>query len=63
MKSDKRLKKLVLTAKAKELHLTISKNVEHLEALLKQDISEEELDIFFNVIDKMKQNIKGDLYD
>ena len=63
VKSDKRLKKLVLTAKAKELHLTISKNVEHLEALLKQDISEEELDIFFNVIDKMKQNIKGDLYD
>ena len=63
VESDKRLKKLVLTAKAKELHVTISKNVEHLEALLKQDINEEELDIFFKVIDKMKQNVKEDLYD
>ena len=61
--SDKRLKKLVLTAKTKELHLTISKNVERLEALLKKDIDEEELEIFFKVIDKMKQNVKEDLYD
>ena len=61
--SDKRLKKLVLTAKTKELHLTISKNVERLEALLKKDINEEELEIFFKVIDKMKQNVKEDLYD
>lgn len=61
--SDKRLKKLVLTAKTKELHLTISKNVERLEALLKKDINEEELKIFFKVIDKMKQNVKEDLYD
>ena len=61
--SDKRLKKLVLTAKTKELHLTISKNVERLEALLKKDINEEELEIFFKVIDKMKQTVKEDLYD
>ena len=61
--SDKRLKKLVLTAKTKELHLTISKNVERLEALLKKDINDEELEIFFKVIDKMKQNVKEDLYD
>lgn len=61
--SDKRLKKLILTAKTKELHLTISKNVERLEALLKKDINEEELEIFFKVIDKMKQNVKEDLYD
>ena len=61
--SDKRLKKLVLIAKTKELHLTISKNVERLEALLKKDINEEELEIFFKVIDKMKQNVKEDLYD
>ena len=61
--NDKRLKKLVLTAKTKELHLTISKNVERLEALLKKDINEEELEIFFKVIDKMKQNVKEDLYD
>ena len=61
--NDKRLKKLVLTNKAEKLHMTILKDVEHMEVLLKQGISEEELEIFFHVIEQMKQNVREDLYD
>lgn len=61
--NDKRLKKLVLTEKAQLLHKTISMNVERLEELLKKDISQGDLEIFFKVVDQMQQNLKEDLYD
>ena len=61
--NDKRLKKLVLTDKAKLLHKTISMNVERLEEMLRKDISQGDLEIFFKVVDQMQQNLKEDLYD
>ena len=61
--SDRRLKKLVLTEKAIRLHESMVKNIERIETMLKTSISEEELTIFFKVMNQMYENIKGDLYD
>ena len=61
--ADRRLKKLVLTDKAIRLHESMIKNIERMEVLLKKNISDEELAIFFKVMDTMHQNVKGDLYD
>ena len=61
--SDRRLKKLVLTDKAIRLHESMIKNIDHIEKLLRTNISDEELAIFFKVMDTMHQNVKGDLYD
>ena len=57
VESDARLKKLILTEKAKEIQkknrIDIYNNVEK---KLTQEIAEEELKVFFKVLIKMKQN-------
>lgn len=58
---DARLKKLVLTAKATALVSIMHKDNDMLEALLTDDIPEEELEIFFRCINKMKENLKKNL--
>ncbi|MCM1543775.1 MAG: MarR family transcriptional regulator [Ruminococcus sp.] len=58
--SDARLKKLVLTEKAQELHEAVLENFKTLEEKLRRGISQQELDIFFNVLDKLNQNLKED---
>lgn len=55
---DARLKKITLTQKALELNFLVSKDIKEIEALLKKDIEKEELEIFFNVLDKIKKNIE-----
>ena len=55
---DARLKKLVLTDRAKELHANMMKNLEENEIRLKQNISEEELATFFSVLEKIRSNIE-----
>ncbi len=54
---DARLKKIVLTDKAKDLCERIDEQFAETENMLTKGISEEELGTFFAVIDKMKANI------
>ena len=54
---DARLKKLVLTAKAIEVHDQIIAQMEQIEEQLSEGISEEEKVCFFRIIDQMKRNL------
>ena len=55
---DARLKKIVLTDKAIEIHKNATKNIELIENTLKKGITEEELNSFYGVIDKIKANLE-----
>ncbi len=55
---DARLKKIVLTEKAIEIHKKATKNIEMIENTLKKGITEEELEAFYGVIDKIKANLE-----
>lgn len=55
---DARTKKIILNSKAKELFLEKEKQMEKIENIVIQDISREELEVFSNVLDKMRNNIK-----
>jgi DNA-binding MarR family transcriptional regulator len=55
---DARLKKLVLTPKAIEIHEAIQKELSSLEQQLCKDLTKEELSAFFTVIRKMRNNIE-----
>ena len=55
---DARLKKLVVTEKGKTYHLTIMHNFELLQLALKAGIPQEKLDVFFEVVDMIKSNLK-----
>ena len=54
---DARLKKLVLTDKAIELHKQVVKEIEKVESLLTSGITQDELATFFAVMDKVKANL------
>lgn len=58
--SDRRLKKLIVTDKAKDLGMRMFEDMQRLEKLLKQNISEADLAIFFRVAAQIKQNLKED---
>lgn len=55
---DARLKKIVLTNKAIEIHKQISQHIEATEKMLSNGISENELSVFYNIIDKIKANLE-----
>lgn len=55
---DARLKKIVLTDKAIEMHKKAIKNIEMIENTLKKGITKEELDAFYGVMDKIKANLE-----
>lgn len=55
---DARLKKIILTEKAKDCHKMIEAAVEEVENKLVQGLSENELELFFSVIHKMKKNME-----
>lgn len=55
---DARLKKIVLTEKAIEIHKKAVKNIEKIESILKSGITDEELALFYNVLDKIKLNLE-----
>ena len=55
---DARLKKIMLTDKAIEIHKRILKNIDGCEKTISQGISREELNIFFSVVDKIKANLE-----
>ncbi len=53
---DARLKKLVLTPKAREMHCRMLEKLNMTEQKLKRGISEEKLEIFFEVLEKIRKN-------
>ncbi len=55
---DARLKKITLTKKAIDIHHLIESTLDKFEENLKAGISDEELSIFFRVIDKLNNNIE-----
>ncbi len=55
---DKRTKKIVLTELALVIKDNAKKEIDQLEANMVQGLSEEEIEGFYNVIGKIKQNIK-----
>lgn len=54
---DARLKKLVLTEKAIELHHEIMSEIYKVEDRLTEGITSEEKEVFLKVVEKMKQNL------
>lgn len=54
---DARLKRIVLTEKALSLHRRVEAEHAETEALLRQGLTEQELSVFFGVIDKLKANL------
>lgn len=55
---DARLKKITLTDKAIEIQHIVDGVFERFENTMKQNISEEELNIFFAVLDKINSNME-----
>lgn len=56
-KEDARAKKIVLTEKTKTLFLESEKRLQEIEKIITKNIEEEELQVFLNVISKMKMNL------
>ena len=56
--SDARLKRIRLTELGRSISLRVEDTLDHIENTMKGDISEEELDIFFKVSDKIRNNLK-----
>lgn len=57
---DARLKKLVLTPKAWEMHRMMFENIIKNEEKMRQGISENDLEVFFSVLDKIKHNLENE---
>ena len=58
VESDARLKKIILTDKAIEIHERVIKEIEDREKRLKSGIREEELQVFFSVMKKLSANME-----
>lgn len=58
---DARLKRIVLTQKALDLHQQIQADIMAFEAQLTRGISEEEEAVFLQVVQKMRDNLGGEL--
>ena len=59
-KNELRSKRIILTDFGKELSIKLKIQKEEFDNLLKNNINEEELNIFYNVIDKIIFNLKGE---
>ena len=58
---DARLKKILLTPEAIRRGDEVRRQIDEGERIMSQNISQEELDVFFSVIDKIKSNLKQGL--
>lgn len=59
---DARLKKIVLTEKAVEIHKQISVAIEKRENKMRRGLSDSEIETFFKITSKLKNNLEDD-YD
>lgn len=55
---DARLKKLVLTKKAIEQNNLVGKRIDEFNAKLEKDITKEEKEVFFRILDKIIKNLE-----
>lgn len=55
---DARLKKIVLTDFGKRIHVHMIKEMEKFEDAITKDVSEEELEMFVEILNKFKRNIE-----
>lgn len=55
---DARLKAIRLSEKSESILDTLNQSMNRMEATLKQNISDEELRVFFSVIDRIKENLR-----
>lgn len=58
VENDARLKKIVLTKKALDIHNKAVENIEVLEQNMLKDISQDQIDNFLKVLDKIKANLE-----
>lgn len=58
VEKDARLKKIVITEKAINLHLKILEDIKEIEKIIKKGISEEELILFMSILNKIKNNVE-----
>ncbi len=62
VESDARLKKIIITDTAVDIHKKITAEIENREERLREGISDEELRVFFGVMKKLTANMETD-YD
>ena len=55
---DARLKKICVTEKARALHNSIINEIIEMERILSRGITDSEMEIFFSVAEKIKNNLK-----
>ena len=55
---DARLKKITLTQKALDVQAVVNEAFSRFESTMKQNISDEELEIFFSVLNKINNNLE-----
>ncbi|MGN0252210.1 MAG: MarR family winged helix-turn-helix transcriptional regulator [Oliverpabstia sp.] len=55
---DARLKQLVLTDEGKQIHEQTERNFQKLEVKLREGISDEELELFLRIVQKMRNNME-----
>ena len=58
---DARLKKLVLTDKAREINKLVEDDISRIEKTITKGIDEADLEIFCRVVNKMKDNLNNDM--
>ena len=58
VQSDARLKKIVLTDRAVEIHHRITEEIENREKRLRKGIPQEELEVFFKVMEQLSFNME-----
>lgn len=56
--NDARLKKLILTEKAVQLHKMVEETIDKFETGITQGITEEEMQVFFRVTEKIRKNLE-----
>ena len=57
---DARLKKLTLTPKAQDMYMEMITNINNSEKQLRRNISDEELEEFFRILEKIRKNAEGE---
>lgn len=58
VETDARLKKIILTQKAIDIHHAVINDIKKREDRLRKDISKEEIDAFLNTLNKMVKNME-----
>ena len=59
MEYDARLKKVVLTEKGVRNHEMLENLIDHLDTSLVEGITDEELSVFYSVIEKLRENLNS----